>query len=87
MKTKRIPLWLWQLTACVALVGAIAAFLILQSFVHAPYRPPFDMSPLLGVGDLEKVRYAQAFCAIVAIASVSTLAVTWRRVGRGSPRN
>jgi hypothetical protein len=78
-KRSHAPLWVWRSAAILSALAAMVVFAFLQSLVHAPYRPPFDMSPMLGVGDLEKVRAAQAVCATVAGASLFWLCASWRR--------
>jgi hypothetical protein len=60
-------------------LAAVVVFAFLQSLVHAPYRPPFDISPLLGVGDLETVRALQVACIVVGGVPIIWLCANWRR--------
>jgi hypothetical protein len=75
----RVPPWLWRTGAALWVMAAVVVFAFLQSLVHAPYRPPFDMSPLLGVGDLEKVRAFQVVCIVLGGVPIFWLWANWHR--------
>ena len=51
------------LTVALAVIGAFISFL--YDLQRAPYRPPYDMSTLLGAGEIEFVRYMIGLFAVI----------------------
>ena len=74
----------YVLALVLLLTGLTICFL--KWLEHVPYRPPADMSTLLGADELRAVRHMIAFCATVWCAALVGLVVTcWPRRRGVSP--
>jgi len=65
-----------------ALVLLVTGLLVcvLKWLEHVPYRPPDDMSPLLGADELRAVRGLVVICSVMWCASFAGLvAICWPR--------
>jgi len=73
------------LGAAVALIVIPAVIYVLFELQRAPYRPPQDMSTLLGGGEIETVRVVMGLLALLWCACAVGLAMLIRRERQSGP--
>jgi hypothetical protein len=72
-----LPAWVWPAAAILALFGSAAVFLMLESLINLPYRPPFDMSPTLSTDETKLFRVVQGACLILSVGAWAVLVTAW----------